>query len=125
MKTRYRLVSPLRPALILHSMGMTHCGSEGVGTVVWLRVMIERQKNARHSSDLMLVCGTSTGHRFFDLHRSVLPHYAPTARTGNQGRSSRVGGRDGALGVLTEENLLDGHLRRVIAVYHLPDFLIN
>jgi hypothetical protein len=106
-------------------MGMAHCGGQGVGTVIWLRVMIERQKNARHSSDLMLVCGTSTGYSFFDLHRSVLPYRAPAARTGDQGRSPRVGGCDGALGVLAKENLLDGYLRRVIAVYHLPDFFIN
>ena len=50
---------------------MTDGAGQGIGGMVWVRVVIELRERAHHVGNLPFICGTGAHHGLLDLHGRV------------------------------------------------------
>ena len=103
---------------------MADGGSQGVRRVVWVRLVIERQDVSDHVHDLALVCRARAHDGLLDLHGRVLAHLKAGVCAGHDGNAAGLSRCDGALGVLTEVDVLYGERRGAKAGNDLRELVI-
>lgn len=103
---------------------MADGGSQGVRRVVWVRLVIERQNVSDHVHDLALVCRARAHDSLLNLHGRVLAHLKAGVCAGNDGNAAGLGRCDGALGVLSEVDVLYGERRGAKAGNDLRELVI-
>ena len=95
---------------------VAHGHGESVSGVRGLRRRVEAELDAHHLLHLRLVAAAVPRHRQLHLGRRVRPHRQPDGGGRQQRNRPRLADRKGGAGVLADERVLDGDLRRLPAL---------